>query len=254
MSDLKLSVSKVKTFLDCQKKYNFAYILKLPRKEFTFHTFGKFAHKVLEDFHNAYINGSTKPYAQEMNIAYKAALSEYKARMSQEMRDECWKIINQYLKIISKSGIPNVLACEKEFSFNISENIILNGMIDRVQLDDDGVVHVCDYKTVKSKSFLKNDSFQLLTYAYVLRTLDPTIEKVRGSYILLRHDYEYITMEFSKEDIDKIKDKYMDYANKMLTEMEFKAHPTVLCDYCEYMPLCEEGKKKSSLKFGEVQW
>ena len=50
-----LSVSKAKTFDDCQAKYRFSYIEKLPRKTWSFHILGRFAHSVLEAFHRARI-------------------------------------------------------------------------------------------------------------------------------------------------------------------------------------------------------
>ena len=73
MSDFKLSVSKTKTFIDCKKKYNFTYILKMPRKEFAFHTLGKFCHKVLEDFHQLYIDGCKDPYNETFSKCFKNA-------------------------------------------------------------------------------------------------------------------------------------------------------------------------------------
>jgi len=260
VKDLRLSVSKTKTFLDCKAKYKFSYIEKLPKKDWSFHTFGKFCHKVLEDFHNAYINGSSKPLNVEMGTAYKSALSEFGAQMDAEMKKECWDIINKYLKIISddkKNNLSaNVLACEKPFNFEVVPNLILNGMIDRVQLDADNVIHVCDYKTVKNKKYLKNDFFQLLTYAYVIVNEDPSIKKVRASYILLRYDFEYITTEFEIDEILKVKDKYVEYARQMNLETEFLPNPTVLCRYCDYAPLCPEGKKmlEPSKVYGEVTW
>ena len=47
---LNLSVSKLKTFEDCKTKFKFSYIDKLPKKEWEFHSFGKFLHAVLEYF------------------------------------------------------------------------------------------------------------------------------------------------------------------------------------------------------------
>lgn len=257
---LKLSVSKTKTFLDCKAKYRFAYELKLPRKEFEFHTFGKFVHKVLEDFHNEFINGSQEALHKVMAKAYKGALAEYRSKMTQEAQKEAYGIVDSYLEKISseKNSIKTILAVEKNFNFNISNAVILNGMIDRIQLDPDGVVHVCDYKTVKNKKYLKNDFLQLLTYAYVIFNDDPTIEKVRGSYILLRHNFEYITKEFSKKEILEIKDKYEEYAKMIEDEKLWRPNPTPLCSYCDYVELCPEGKgfvnKNKNIKFGEVSW
>ena len=261
LEELRLSVSKTKTFIDCKKKFEFTYIQKLPRKEWEHHTFGKFCHKVLEDFHRAYIqNNSTAPFNIEMGKAFKAALIEYKELMTPTMKKECWDIIDKYLRLISadkKNNLStNVIDVEKNFNFLIGENIILNGMIDRIQIDDDNVIHVADYKTTKNKKYLKNDWFQLLTYAYVIISEDPSVKKVRASYILLRHDFEYITTEFTVPEILAVKDKYLDYANQIRTEKKYDPNPTALCAYCDHLNICPAGKTKSygQSVFGEVNW
>ena len=259
--ELRLSVSKTKCFLQCRKQFQFSYIFKFPKKDRDYHIFGKFCHKVLEDFHNAYIiNHSQKPFNIEMGIAYKTAISEYGDKMTPEMKKECWGIIDKYLQIVSsdkKNNLPaNVIACEKSFNLEVDKNIILNGMIDRIQIDADNVPHVCDYKTVKNKKYLKNDFFQLLTYAYVMLAEDPTITKVRASYILLRHDFEYITTEFAVPEILAIKHKYVEYAKQINTEKEFKPTTSKLCFFCDYLEHCDEGRQSLSPQqtYGEVNW
>jgi len=265
--ELRLSVSKTKCFSQCKKQFEFSYILKLPKKDEDYHIFGKFCHKALEDFHQAYINGSTDPFNLQMGRAFKSAVVEFKDVLTKEMKKECFDLINKYLKIISKDkdnhlSIP-VLAVEKTFRFNISDNVVLNGMIDRVQIDPDGVLHVGDYKTTKNKKYLKNDWFQLLTYAYIMYMEDPTLTKVRGSYILLRHDFECITTEFDLKDILSIKDKYLDYADKMNSEKEYPTTPTALCGWCPYLEHCPDGQEKAEQFnakrnalpiYGEVKW
>ena len=103
---------------------------------------------------------------------------------------------------------------------------------------------------------MKKDFFQLLTYAYVIAADDPSITKVRGSYILLRHDFEYITTEFSRKEILKVKDQYEEYAAQMLMEKEFPPNPTALCNYCDYLQSCPAGKSKAfdQQVYGEVTW
>jgi len=260
MEDLRLSVSKTKTFLDCKKKFNFAYIQKLPKKDWDHHIFGKFCHKVLEDFHRDLIDGSTESFSKIITKAFKAAQAEFKDKMNAKMIKDCFDIIHEYLKLVSNdkknNQFPNVIAVEKQFELPINGNIILNGMIDRVQIDDDNIIHVADYKTTKNKKYLKNDWFQLLTYAYVMIQEDPTIKKVRASYILLRHSFEYITTEFDVPEILSIKDKYIKYAEDISTETDFKPTPTALCSYCDFLNLCPEGKSKtfSNNTYGEVSW
>ncbi len=258
VSNFKLSVSKTKSFNLCKKQYEFNYILKLPKLEKDYLVFGSFCHKVLDVFHTKYINGDNSPYNIVMKEAFRIAIDEFKDKITPEMKVECKEIFNKYLQNISKNKL-NVIAVEKKFEFSITENIILNGAIDRIQIDDDNVVHVADYKTTKNKKYLKDDWFQLLTYAFIIYTENPEIKKVRASYILLRHDFELITTEFHINDILKVKDKYIEYANQMMTEKEFLATPNNLCPWCDFVTSCDSGKEKliqlkPSLTHGEVNW
>ena len=253
---IKLSVSKTKTFLNCKKQYKFTYIDKFPRKTWDFHLFGTFCHRVLEIFHLAYVHGSTNPYNKEMSSAYKIAVSEYADKMTSDALQDCKNIIHNYLKKIYKNGLDKIIGIEKRFELNINGNIILNGAIDRIQVDSDGVIHVADYKSTKDKKYLVNDFFQLLTYAYIMINENPNLTKVRASYIMLRHDFQYITEEFEREEILKIKDKYIDYASKILNENMFDAKPSPLCKFCDHLERCEEGKRKVYKEnfFGETSW
>lgn len=256
--ELRLSVSKSKTFIQCKKQFEFNYILKLPQKERDYLTLGKFCHRVLEWFHQQYIEGCLLPYNVTMSDAFKIGLVDYKDSMTPVIKKECWDIINNYLKLISKDkkiGF-SVTSVEKKFNFELEPNLILNGFIDRIQIDDDNVTHVADYKTTKNKKYLKNDWFQLLTYALVLMTEDPSLEKVRGSYILLRHDFEYFTKEFDRKQVLEVKSKIIDYANQIRNEKDFLPNPTALCNYCSFQEHCPEGLEKSYTKktYGEVSW
>lgn len=258
--DLRVSVSKTKSFVQCKKQYQFNYILKFPKKDRDYHIFGKFCHTVLETFHTYYINGCLLPHNVAMGNAFKIAWAEYKEKMTPEMKKECWGLIDQYLRLIvsdkDKHFPANVIAVEKRFELPIDGKIILNGAIDRIQLDDDGVIHVCDYKTAKNKKYLKNDWFQLLTYAYVILTEDPGIKKVRASYILLRHGFEYITAEFDAKQILQVKDQFLKYAEQMTTEKEFAPTTSALCNFCDFQEHCPEGKSKSFNQpiYGEVTY
>ena len=257
---LKISVSKTKTFLNCKAQFNYNYNLHLQKKVWAHHTLGKFAHKALEDFHNYYIEGSKDKHNIVMAKSFKNALNEYKADVTPDIKKECYDMMNTYLKLIANSenyyNPGNVLACEKSFSIMLNENLKLSGAIDRIQVDPDGILHVGDYKTVKNKKYLENDFFQLLTYAYICLAEDASIQKVRASYILLRHNFEYITEEFSRDEILTIPGKYIKYAEDILNEKDFNPNPSALCEYCDYLSHCESGLKQISAKsaYGEMNW
>ena len=256
--ELRLSVSKTKCFEQCKKQFEFNYILKFPKKERDYHILGKFCHGVLEWFHKQYIEGCLLPYNVTMTDAFKATWEEYKDKMTPEMKKECWSIVDQYLRLITgdkKSGKPfNVLAVEKRFELPLAENIILNGAIDRIQLDDDDVLHVSDYKTTKNKKYLKDDWFQLMTYGMVLLNDQPDLKKIRVSYILLRHNFEYITKEFSAAELKSVEKKFIKYAEQINSEKEFAPNPTILCGYCDFLGSCEAGQKQTRMFNGAVDW
>jgi putative RecB family exonuclease len=242
---LPLSVSKVKTFEDCKAKYRYCYIEKLPRKEWDFHIFGQCLHSVLEEFHKE--ETPDLPANQKMTACFKMALAEYGPKMSKDQKDEAWQILDRYLQQLdSKAGKPpSIVDVERGFYIDIyldgKPHILLNGFIDRVQVDPDGIVHVADYKTTKNKRYL-NDFFQLMTYAYVLMLEKPELEKVRASFVLLRHDFEYLTKEFSRADVMEVQEKFIEYAKQIHDEKLWRPSPKFLCKYCDYLDVCAEGK------------
>jgi putative RecB family exonuclease len=242
----KLSVSKTKTYLSCAAKYRYSYELKLPKKVWSFHIFGTLVHEILEMFHLEYINGSQEKYNVVMQRVFKTALETYKTQMTKEAIDEAYRIVSDYLQKVMENDeeLKSVLAVEKNFAIELGNNVNLNGMIDRVQLDKDGIYHVADYKTTKDTKYLKDDWFQLLTYAFVLCNEDPSIEKVRGSYIMLRHKFKYITKEFSRKEIDTVGQQYLDYAKMIEDEKLWRPNPSFLCGYCDYLDICDLGKEK----------
>lgn len=254
---IKLSVSKSATFASCKAKYKFSYIEKLPKKDWQHHHFGRFAHRVLELFHQYYIEGCAEPFNVSMGKAFNEAYQEYKKNISAADKQEVYDIIKVYLSQINKPDfdITKVLAVEKSFNLEIGENVILTGMIDRLEYEND-MFHIIDYKTSKSKNYLKDDTLQLMTYAYVIYKENPDIKKVKVSYIMLRHNCEYLTKEFSLEEILSIKDIYNKYASDMLTETEFKPTVSPLCAYCDFANVCESGRNFISKRFevGQVQW
>ena len=252
---LSLSVSKVKTFKDCKAKYRFSYIEKLPRKEWDFHIFGKFLHEILENFHKTIINGNTNRHNVIMTDVYKHALSNWKDKLTSDQKTESQDILKKYLVLLNKEGSPNVTNVEKEFYIDVDGTVLLNGFIDRVQIDNDETLHVADYKTTKHKKYLKNDFFQLMTYAFVMCLEDENIKKVRTSYILLRHGFESIVKEFERDEVMKMEDVFLDYYKNIIDEKLYRPSPTPMCKYCDALDHCEEGRKQFGfVKYGATSW
>lgn len=248
-----LSVSKTKTYEDCKAKYKFCYIDKLPRKEQDFHIFGKYLHAVLENFHKCLMAFPSRKseWLVVMDEAWEKAYNEYTDKMTPVQYLEAKDIVEEYKTILYEEGLPNVISVEKPFYIELNNKILLNGFIDRVQIDSDGVIHVADYKTTKDPKYLK-DFFQLLTYCYALCLEDPTLKRVRASFILLRHGFDYLTQEFTRDEIISVAEKFVKVTSNIEEEKLWRPNPQFLCKYCDYLEHCKTGKnyliKKGVLK------
>ncbi len=274
----KLSVSKVKTFDDCKAKFKFSYIQKLPKKDWDHFLLGSFTHDILETFHQRLIDNSAhldlknkmgiqeSQWPEIMKEMFKASLVRF-PKINQEQKKEVFGILQQYLNVMREENARGTLCTvtdiEKEFYLGIDNKILLNGFIDRVQVDHDDVLHVMDYKTTKDKRYLK-DFFQLETYAYILFLDDPNLQKIRGSFMCLRHDCDLLTKEYSRNDVEYIGEKFLKYADDMEQEKIYRPNPQFLCKYCDYVENCKEGEnyliknglleKKEKMAFGMEKW
>lgn len=284
ISLLTLSVSKAKTFKECQAKFKFAYIEKLPRKERDYHIFGKFLHEILEKFHKELLNGNIDPDNIIMSKCFKSAYETFKEKLTADQIKEAKGIITKYLLKLTydkKLGIESqILSVEKEFYININDRILLNGFIDRVEIGRDNILHVGDYKTTvlidkkqpdliftsseKYKRY-KKDIFQLKTYGFVMCLEDPSLQQVKCSYIMLRHDFHLIEKTFSRDELMKVGDELIEYANKIEEEKLYRPKVGPLCSYCEYSEkdICKAGfdyaeaekeRKDIGKSYGEANW
>lgn len=241
--DMTLSVSKSKTFDDCKAKFKFCYIDKLPRIDRDFHIFGKYLHQVLENFHSELLEKPEREseWHDVLVEAWEAAYEEYNDQMTGVQYKDARKIVDEYQEILEEEGLPKVIAVEKPFYINLNDKVLLNGFIDRIQVDPDGLIHVADYKTTKNPKYLQ-DFFQLITYCYALCLEDESIKKIRASFILLRHSYDYMTQEYTRDEIMRVAEKFLKYAYKIEEEKLWRPNPQFLCSYCDYIEHCKEGK------------
>lgn len=247
---LNLSVSKLKTFLSCKAKFKFAYIEKLPQKDKDFTIFGKFLHDILENFHKIYAKNECQALHIVMQQSWSESKEKYLEKLTPEQIKEAWQYCLEYLKIqadlLKSNKMPKFLCAEKEFNLNINDTILLSGFIDKVEQDQDEIIHVSDYKTSKSKKFLASDFFQLKTYGLILALEKPNIKKIRCSYIMIKHNFEYLTKEFSVEELMEVPKYYLENSLLIKQEAAYKPQTSILCNWCDYLDNCVDGSKFSA--------
>lgn len=176
-----ISFSAVETFTTCERKYYYNYVMKLPRKFWPWLTFGVFNHLVLEKFHNyiRYFKKRGRSYDKKALMA-RAFLSSVKKNMllvkagraealTKEQMDASKSLLKKYFNRID-SNEPDVLFTERKFEIDLGDNIILRGVIDRIDRLDDKKFKILDYKTSK-EAYVVDKNDQLAIYAIAAKQL-----------------------------------------------------------------------------------
>lgn len=269
-----ISVSKIKQFKNCKAAYKYAYIDKLPKKTWDFNVFGSFMHEVLETYHQTLIDHPDSKYNQVLKDCFWKAYPNYEAQLLSsdlwymienkdtrekvtyhkpftptqitKFKNDTFGLAGRYLALhgsqLKDGKAPQVSTVEQAFNLVLDDKILLNGFIDRVDLVPNGY-HVLDYKSnqPRSRKYLADDLFQLQTYSYVLWVLNPNIEKIEASYLLLREPEKPIETNFEVKELPQVGENFLKQAELMQAEVGFKEEPGSLCRYCSFLDICKPG-------------
>ncbi len=124
----------------------------------------------------------------------------------------------------------------------VGENVVLMGKIDRIDRQDDGNLHVIDYKTGKVPE--NPDTFQLLQYAVILaKTLAYPV--TRASYLYLE-DREWRTFSIDPVDVQKTRGTVLAIARRIEQDAEYRELVGSLCKYCDFLEICGAGRQSSA--------
>ena len=142
---LKVSVSSLDTYESCPRKYKFQQIDKLPRKTWEHLDVGNYVHEVLEKLHKELnADASQQPEALLKQIA-KDTWAKFGAKISAAGQEKSKGLLKSYLSYVSAEGWPEVLATEDRFSIDITPNLVIRGVVDRIDRIEGGY-QILDYK------------------------------------------------------------------------------------------------------------
>lgn len=117
----------------------------------------------------------------------------------------------------------------------------LQGYIDRVMESEDGYYEVHDYKTnsrLPLPEYLDNDR-QLALYAIGIKDRYPDVKDVKLVWHFLAFDKEVISTRTDQE-LEDLKKDVICLINKIESDDKFEASPSLLCDWCEFKPICRQ--------------
>jgi RecB family exonuclease len=259
MSDIKLSATRIETFLECKYKYHCSYVDRLPKVPSPAFRLGTAVHEALELagriwMESGFIDGPAK----------KRILKQYHKIAIQEGIQDMG--IYKEGEVLVKNRVNNfevgkkIIGLEIKFGFMGGPNITtkqgvpLMGAIDKVIEYDEDTILVVDYKTSKTAPTgdqLK-DNTQLSIYDLVASIQWPQYKRIILSLDMLKSEmlYTYRT-EYQRAHFEEYLKDIHDAMTKF-TRKEAKPQLNVFCPWCDYREYCEEYKKackKSDYKF-----
>lgn len=253
------SYSRISCFNDCQLKYFYSYIIKVPQDFGHPAKLGNIIHEALE-----------LTLENELSVDKFELLSAYQdARLRldpaeeipQAMIDEGQRMLIEFADRLNAQPIKIStdhedydFEKEKPFSF-VSGRGRINGFIDYVSVREDRVF-VRDYKSGKNEVPQKHvhSNLQLGVYSLFMKYLHPD-KPIQAELYYLKSDHKKSHL-FTDDDLDLIETELNSKINIILSTEDFK--PTIetwRCEWCSYATdgTCPQGNYRLKKK-GKIPW
>lgn len=260
--NIKISATRINSFLSCKQQYWFNYNDKLPKVSNPAFRLGLAVHESLE------LAGNIWRKKEKFSPADKEEILKKYNEVSVREGIEDYEIHEEGMELVKKR-IDNfltgkkVIALETKFGFwgpDGGKNIVskygvpLIGAIDKVEEFDEDTIIIIDYKTSKTAptaTQMKHD-IQLSLYDLVARQLYPRHKRIILALDLLKSDMLYT---YRTEDQ---RERFQLYLKEIYDQMlalkaeEVRASLNVFCPWCDFRNVCSTYKKaceKSDYEF-----
>lgn len=234
---MRLSYSAMSTFNQCPLKYKWQYIdrIKVPPTQDLF--FGSLIHSILE---YALKNSQTiQPIDKLIEYyTYRWNPAVFKDEVSaKEYFDSGMEMLKTFHSSY-KPGLTTILNIEKFFEIPWQGHVIV-GKIDRIDRLPTGELEIIDYKT--NKKLPGEDDFkfdlQLPLYHWAAKIIWNDADKIKLTLYFLRYNKK-LTPDNLKS-LDQLQ-KYILDTISAIQSSRFKAKPSALCGWCEYLSRCPD--------------
>ncbi len=244
------SHSRLATFEDCPKRFEYRYVLKIPTDSEGIEAFvGKRVHEILERLYKA-AQRDQVPALEKVLFRYNQLFEEnYDAQRVRVVREgtpiEFYRqtgercITGYYRRHYPFDG-DETLGIEQRVTFSLDDKREYRflGIIDRLVRARDGAIEIHDYKTSSRAATQKqvDEDRQLALYQIGLSDRFPD-RPIRLVWHYLQQDRK-LTSTRTPEQLRYLSEDTMSVVDRIRTETEFKPRRSALCDWCEYNDRC----------------
>jgi inactivated superfamily I helicase/RecB family exonuclease len=238
------SASRLKTYLECKRKYYYRYLQKLQAKPEEELNEGAFLHLLLDHLHREHDSYASKEEMQknidillDKLLPYEDASTNYKKLL--------WKAkLKGYIasQIDHFNAHWKVIEREKEFSGEIG-GLMFKGRIDRI---DQNPTHtlVLDYKSGSTKDAQKTKNLEALTdlqMSIYQHLLAPKYQKINLAFVKIfeNGDIEEIT---ALEEKNELLAQHIIDLKQTKSFVAEKCEDLQKCKWCEFTLMCGRGE------------
>jgi len=245
--DKRFSPSQLGTFVQCQRKYSFQYVERIPveRVPSPHFVFGSAIHASLDALY------ALPPEQRTVELLQQAFRDAWKAdperagAFADSDDERAWGL--KGLALLERvaetedfqSTVPRAL--EDWAQVMIEGDRQLFGRIDRIDDHESGNgVVVIDYKTGKCRIAEDGlgDEIQAQVYALAVQaTLKAAVREVR--FVFLEAETERL---WEPTELDEIEAELLSLVEQIETTTDFAPNPSLGCRWCDYLEHCESGQ------------
>lgn len=243
-----LSPSKVSAFKECALAFRFSAIDRLPEPPSPWATKGTLVHRALQ------LLFWDEPPGRRTQTAAMAKLEVAKAEMAtdpeftglglsddetQQFHDEAAALVQKYFELEDPNEV-RVLGVELKLEVRLG-SLTLRGIIDRLELDDDGELVVTDYKTGRSPGV--DYELRRMGGVHFYAFLCEQVLGRRPARIQLLHLAEPVAISLapSEQAIRGLRNRTLaiwSAVERACQTGDFRPKVSRLCDFCSYKAYC----------------
>lgn len=243
-----LTPSKVASFRDCALAFRFSAIDKLPEPPSVPALKGTLVHKVLERLFWEYERGARTIEAalalldEEAQLFFASdewAEIEGDARNAEAVTKDATKFVHNYFKLEDPNTI-NTMGTELMLETTVG-TMKLRGIIDRLDIDDDGELIVVDYKTGRApgENFENSKLGGVQFYAYLCEAiLGRRPKRVDLLYLAEPVRISATPNEQSIKAMSVRTSAIWTAVEKACEREDFRPKPSKLCSWCAFQAYC----------------
>jgi putative RecB family exonuclease len=244
----RFSHSRIESFETCPKKYEFAYVLKVPRGPDGIEAFmGSRVHDALEWLYGE-VRACRVPSADDVAEAYARVWdAEWsddvritrEGRCADDYRAIGEKAVRDYHARYAPFDQDVTVGLEARISLRLDGEHEITGFVDRIAKAGDGEWEIHDYKTSATLiTQQKADADrQLALYEIAVREMYPEAERVALVWHFVVFDAE-VRSARTPEQLEALRADVLAKVRHIEAQTVFPTATSNLCNWCEYKPIC----------------